>query len=246
MVRGLEFHSLIASVFSDVNGLNLSEQLQVCCPRCQERDGLSEPDGKFNLEINTEKRVFRCWKCDDPPYSGSLGRLIKENGSRLDYEVYKSYSGSYYDDWNREDAEEVEEIRVKLPYEFISFKDMDFKNPEHFKAYSYLINKRKFSRDIILKFGLGFCVSGKYAERIIIPSYDENGNVNYFVARYFGTVKKTKPYDNPKANKSIIIFNDAFINWDMTVFLVEGGSKCYRFRLIRYHYSAKHHQAHYY
>ena len=62
MIRGLELHSIIQSVFNDVNGISQSEQLQTNCPRCQEREGLSYPDGKYNLEINTSKKMFRCWK----------------------------------------------------------------------------------------------------------------------------------------------------------------------------------------
>lgn len=80
-VRGQEFHSIIQNVFGEVRGLHVSEQLQVNCPMCMERDGLSHPDGKFNLEISTgNKRVFRCWRCEDPKFSGSLRRLIRDFG----------------------------------------------------------------------------------------------------------------------------------------------------------------------
>ena len=98
-IQGIEFHSIIQNIFGDVNGLNVSEQLQINCPRCQERDGLSHPDGKFNLEINTanNKRVFHCWRCDNPRFSGSLGRLIRTFGSHNDYELYKSYAGNFID-----------------------------------------------------------------------------------------------------------------------------------------------------
>ena len=67
----------------------------------------------------------------------------------------------------------------------ILFSEMDNGNCEHFEAYNYLINDRKFTRDIILKYRLGFCTSGKYEKRIIVPSYDKNGEVNYFVARNY-------------------------------------------------------------
>ena len=70
---------------------------------------------------------------------------------------------------------------------------MDSNNDEHFEAYNYMINERKISRDIILRYRLGFCVNGKYAKRIIIPSYDSEGMINYFVARtYDPKVKKKK------------------------------------------------------
>lgn len=223
MIRGHEFHSILKNIFDDVNGYLQSEQLQVNCPRCQEREGLSQPDGKFNLEINTSKRMFRCWKCDEPQFSGSLGKLIRIYGNRSDYEIYKSYVNSYgaYDvDENEDEIDEF--IPVSLPKEMISFSKMDVNDPNHFEAYNYLINERKISREIILKYRLGFCLEGRYKNRIIIPSYDEIGNINYFVSRtYDPTIKKMK-YDNPKLNKNKIIFNEGYIKWDSTIFLVEG------------------------
>jgi len=223
MIKGQEFHSIIQNIFSDVNGLNDSEQLQVNCPRCQEREGLSYPDGKYNLEINTAKRMFRCWKCDEPKFSGSLGRLIRTFGGSVDYEMYKSYAGIFQD--YVYDEEEKEYVQVKLPEEMINFSQMEVGNPDHFEAYNYLINERKLTRDIILRYRLGFCTTGKYAKRIIIPSFDEDGEVNYFVGRYYGTdpkIKKKLPYLNPYADKDVIIFNEGLVNWDSTVYLVEG------------------------
>lgn len=219
-IEGQEFHSIIQNIFGDVNGLNESEQLQVNCPRCQERDGLSHPDGKFNLEINSRKKIYRCWRCDEPKFSGSLGKLIRLYGSNTDYEIYKAYAGTYvgYNGENEDD----EYLQVKLPEDMILFSQMKSGNLEHFEAYNYLINERKISRDIILKYRLGFCNTGKYAKRIIIPSYDAKGNVNYFVGRTYDPTVKKKKYDNPKSNKDLIIFNEGFVNWDSTVYLVEG------------------------
>jgi hypothetical protein len=223
MIRGQEFHSILQNIFGDVQGYLQSEQLQVNCPRCQERDGLSEPDGKYNLEINTAKRMFRCWKCDEPKFSGSLGRLIRTFGGHIDYEMYKSYAGSFQE--YVFDDEEKEYVQVRLPDEMTTFAQMDVSNPEHFEAYNYLVNERKISRDIILRYRLGFCTTGKYAKRIIIPSFDKDGEVNYFVGRYYGTdekIRKKLPYLNPVADKDAIIFNEGLINWDSTVYLVEG------------------------
>lgn len=221
IIRGQEFHNIIENIFIDVNGLHSSEQIQVNCPRCQEREGLFQPDGKFNLEINTNKRVFRCWKCDDPIFSGSLGRLIRIFGTKVDYELYKSFAGVLNNYNDNEDEKEYE--IVKLPLEMIYFSQMDATNPDHFEPYNYLINDRKIDKTVILKYRLGFCLTGKYTRRIIIPSYDSNGEVNYFVARsYDKKLNKKKPYDNPKSNKNTIIFNEGMVNWDSTVFLVEG------------------------
>ncbi len=220
MIRGQEFHNIIQNIFGDVQGYLQSEQLQVNCPRCQEREGLSHPDGKFNLEINTAKRMFRCWKCDEPRFSGSLGRLVKMFGSHIDYDVYKSYAGIFHD----YDLNEDEKVYapVKLPEEMIPFSQMESGNLEHFEAYTYMVADRKISRELMLKFRLGFCTTGKYAKRIIIPSYDANGEINYFVGRTYDPKEKKRKYLNPVSDTSKIIFNEGLVNWDSTVYLVEG------------------------
>jgi hypothetical protein len=163
-----------------------------------EREGLDEPDGKFNLEINTAKRKFRCWKCEEPKYSGNLSRLVRNYGSKMDYELYKSYAGSDNDYYYNEENDSFEEVVVTLPEEMILFSQMNPENPSHLEAYNYLVFDRKITRDLILKFRLGFCISGKYAKRIIIPSYDMNGNVNYFVARTYEKNYKQKKIEQMK------------------------------------------------
>ena len=227
MVRGQEFHDIIFNVFDgDVRGVGESEQLQCNCPRCQERDGLPYPDGKYNLEINTAKRVFRCWKCEEPKFSGSLGRLIRMLGSHTDYEVYKSYASISADYSYNEDEKEFE--LVKLPEEMIYFSQMNSFDSDHLEAYNYLITERQLNKKIIDKYRLGFCTTGKYAGRIIIPSFDAEGEVNYFVARAYKKEIK-RPYDNPKSDKSKIIFNEGLINWDSTLYLVEGVFEMFSF-----------------
>ena len=227
MVRGQEFHDIIYNVFDgDVRGVGENEQLQCNCPRCQERDGLPYPDGKYNLEINTAKRVFRCWKCDEPKFSGSLGRLIKLFGSFADYELYKSYASIIGDYDYSEDDKEFQ--IVKLPEEMIYFSQMNPHDSDHLEAYNYLITDRQLTRDIILKYRLGFCTTGKYGGRIIVPSFDNFGEVNYFVARAYRKGLK-RPYDNPKADKTSIIFNEGLINWDSTLYLVEGVFEMFSF-----------------
>jgi len=146
--------------------------------------------------------------------------LIKMFGSHTDFEMYKSYAGTFGD--YEYDEDEKEYVAVKLPEEMILFSQMEAGNLEHFEAYNYLINERKISRDIILRYRLGFCTTGKYAKRIIIPSYDANGEVNYFVGRTYDPAEKKKKYDNPKSDKDRIIFNEGLVNWDSTVYLVEG------------------------
>jgi len=150
MIRGQEFHSIVDNIFEDVKGVDVSEQLQINCPKCQERDGSSQPDGKYNLEVNTAKRVFRCWKCDEPKFSGSLGKLVYLYGSNIDKELYKAYSQSYFNEYYQND-DEVIEIEIKLPDEMILFSNININNSDHFEAYNYMVVDRKLDKEVLIK-----------------------------------------------------------------------------------------------
>jgi len=220
-VRGSEYQHIIRRLFGEVRNYG-REQIQVNCPKCQERDGLAEPDGKFNLEINTAMKKFHCWKCDEPKFYGNVSRLIRTYGIKYDYDEYVSYSGVDVFNLKQNDGDvEKYTASVKLPHEMILFSSIDVNNKKHIEAYQYLVTTRRISRDVILKFRVGFCLEGKYANRIIIPSYNKFGDVNYFVGRTY--LKGLKPtYLNPVVDKDLIIFNEGMINWDSTVYIVEG------------------------
>lgn len=221
MINGHQFHDIIKNIFVDVKGLYVSEQIQVCCPKCEQRDGLKEPDGKFNLEINTQKKIFRCWKCENPYFSGTLGKLIKTFGSPIDYELYRSLGGLI--NVGGFDENEEEYSPIYLPPGFIPFSELNRDNFEHMEAYRYLVLDRNIPFEKIIKFRLGFCITGKYSRRIIIPSYNISGELDYFVARNYDKHNKSKPpYDNPKHDKKSVIFNEKYVNYDSLVFLVEG------------------------
>jgi len=54
---------------------------------------------------------------------------------------------------------------------------------------------------------------------VIIPSFDDDGDVNFFIARsYSGDSYK---YKNPRASKNIV-FNELFIDWNEDLTIVEG------------------------
>ena len=70
-----------------------------------------------------------------------------------------------------------------------------------------------------LKYNIGYCDEGLYSNRIIIPSYDSEGQLNFFVGRDFYNSKMK--YRNCTTTKDIIGF-DLFINWDEPIILCEG------------------------
>ena len=64
-----------------------------------------------------------------------------------------------------------------------------------------------------------YCAEGEYAERIIIPSYDKDGILNYFTARSF--TGSNYKYKNPRVSRDVIGF-ELFVNWSEPIILCEG------------------------
>jgi len=71
----------------------------------------------------------------------------------------------------------------------------------------------------VLKWKIGYCSSGQYAGRVVFPSFDQDGLVNYFVARTYGN--SWKKYTNPPVGKNIV-FNELYVDWEDDLSLVEG------------------------
>jgi hypothetical protein len=74
--------------------------------------------------------------------------------------------------------------------------------------------------DEVGKYNIGYCEDGLYGGRIIIPSYDEDNELNYFIARTFYEDVGMK-YKNPPVSRDVIVFDNQ-INWNEPITLVEG------------------------
>ncbi len=197
-----------------------SGQISFSCPVCSyEIKGLDELDGKGNLEVNYKMGVYKCWACaESHDTHGSLHKLIRKYGTHRQLKKFELLMPD-----KNFGLEKKLYDKVKLPQEFISFKTASsgLKLIHHYKrAYNYL-KERHVTDEIIEKFNIGFCYEGKYANRIIIPSYNSYGDLNYFVARSYET-KPYRKYDNPEAEKQTIIFNEYLIDWNEPIHIVEG------------------------
>ncbi len=89
------------------------------------------------------------------------------------------------------------------------------------KALKYL-KKRNIGQYEIYKYNIGICESGKYQNRIIIPSYNKYNQLNYFTARTMDNEVQPK-YLNPRGIKKdeVVVFQ-SLINWEYPVVLVQG------------------------
>jgi hypothetical protein len=116
---------------------------------------------------------------------------------------------------------EREEIIVTLPEGYKKLSECTGKEYNYYSAINYL-KSRGITDWIIKEFDIGYTTKGPFYNRIIIPSYDIDGKLNYFIARWFPKEYNKLKYINPTAEKQEIIFNENKINWDATIYIVEG------------------------
>jgi len=197
-----------------------SGQIAFDCPACAESKGLSNGDGKGNLEINYKRGVFKCWSCSDENHMhGPIGTLIFRYGTKdllHNYNQIKPDFGYSHD----EDVDKILQVELKLPKGYKRLTDTVDGYRGKDEAVSYL-KKRGLDDKMIDYYDIGYTMEGKFFGRIIIPSYDASGVLNYFIARSF--LKNIFPaYKNPDAEKQLIIFNEQKISLDSTIYLVEG------------------------
>ena len=190
-------------------------QISFDCPVCAEEKGLDSGDGKGNLEINYIRHVYKCWACGETHGThGPLGKLFDGYATKQQKKIYNLIKPEELQ------LQDKKRVRLRLPEGFTTFKDSNPRFIPHIEAHKYL-QSRGINDEMIEKYNIGYTVQGEFAYRVIIPSFDKDGILNYFVGRAW--VNKKMKYKNPASvPKDEIIFNEKLIDWDKDIFLVEG------------------------
>ena len=185
-------------------------ELYYHCPYCNHH--------KKKLAINL-KKGWHCWVCDKR--GKNAYRIVRKFGTYQQRQKWLELEGrldlSEFDQIFKELNNIEEEITLDLPEEFISLCNKHLPKSSQ-KPLAYL-KSRGIGKDEIMRWKMGYCAEGHYGGRIIIPSFNLNGNVNYFIARSY--VGHSWRYLNPPAKKDVI-FNELFVDWDEPITLVEG------------------------
>ena len=212
---------ILEDILGDSNMHNdYKGQMSFDCPVCSyDIKGLDHGDGKGNLEVNYKYNVFKCWVCAESHEThGSIFKLVKKFGNPKQLKNYLLLKPDEGEDFSKRVYK-----TVKLPQDFIPFKEASEglkMTPYYKQAYNYI--KRRNITDLMLQmYNIGFCYRGIYENRIIIPSYDCERRINYFIARSYLNRTKMK-YKNPEAQKELIIFNEYLVDWNETIYIVEG------------------------
>ena len=174
------------------------------CPLCNHY--------KHKLEIDLSTQYWHCWVCN------AKGRKLYTLFNKI------GASATQINDLSKECGTYIPvtkdiDVHVSLPPEFKLILNGNKNNPEFRNALMYLKNRGITKQDIV-RYGIGYCETGSYANMIIIPSYDKEGKLNFFTGRSYYK-DSTFKHKNPKASKDIIGF-ELFVNWNKPITIVEG------------------------
>lgn len=179
------------------------EELMFFCPNCNHY--------KRKLNINTTNGYYHCWVCNfsGKSFKSLLGKL------KASEEFYKILCKISVPRSSKESF--VENKKTFLPNEFIPlYKNCSDVGHKH--ALNYCFNRGLSIYDII-RYNIGYCSTGMFQNRIIIPSYDCDGNLNFYCGRdIYDSKMKYRLCDS---SKDIIGF-EMIINFNQPITLVEG------------------------
>ena len=166
---------------------------------------------KPKLQINMSSQKWHCWVSDQGGHS--LYSLFKKINA--DSRYFSELKDIVFIPTTKDEIES--KVIVSLPREYQplwkSSKSLFYKHALNF------LKKRGITKIDLQKYKLGFCDDGIYGNRIIIPSYDENGILNYFVGRSF--MGNNMKYKNPNVSRDIVPF-EWFVAWSYPIVLCEG------------------------
>ena len=182
---------------------NSGNESTFSCPYCNHH--------KKKLVINTLTEKWHCWVCGVKGIG--VERIFKKLGAYDKIPKLKSISKIKLNIKNEEKS-----THVSLPIEFIPLVNGSPSSPEFRNAARY-IKSRGLTKIDVLRYNIGYCETGPYSGMVIIPSYDEEGLLNYFVGRsYYNTDFKHK---NPKVSKDVIGL-ELLVNWNKSINICEG------------------------
>jgi DNA primase len=181
------------------------------CPYCKHH--------KKKMSVNFSVNAFKCWVCDQR--GKNIYRLVRKFGNYRQRQQYLELIGrldlSEFDKIMNEINEVEERQVIDLPEGFVSLCNKHLPLGSK-RALDYLRN-RGIERDEILRWKIGYCEKGRYGGRVIVPSFNSDGDINYFISRSY--VGHNRRYLNPPCGRDIV-FNELSIDWDEPLILVEG------------------------
>lgn len=178
------------------------------CPMCQHSK-------KQKLVVKLDTGQYHCWVCD--ARGASISKLLRKSSPEV-ASRWDTIAGSHQ---RRFLDEVVEKPQVETPIGFRLLAEVqDSKDPDTRGCLEYIRSRGLGIREMWY-FRLGCVKRGRLSRRIVMPSFDSEGKINYWTARSIDSDVFSK-YVNPPVPRGEFIFNELNIDWRQELTLVEG------------------------
>jgi DNA primase len=197
---------LLESVLGRSKSARGGEEAVFSCPSCNHH--------KKKLTVNLATQKFQCWVCG---YKGHRAfKILKAiSATSKSYEILKEIDNQY--NFKKSTKQKVDANILQFPRGVTPIMSSSAILSKH--ALHYL-DQRGITQQDIVKYDLHYCEEGPLRNMVVIPSYDKDGFLNYYVGRSFDKNAYIK-HKLASSTKDIIGF-EMYINWDLPVILCEG------------------------
>jgi len=197
---------LLESILGRSKSARGGDEAVFTCPSCNHH--------KKKLTFNLLSQKFQCWVCN---YKGhrAFQLLKKANAPGAAFGALKEIDKQY--NFKKQVKQKVDANTLTLPKEVTPIMSSSAVLSRH--ALHYL-DQRGITPQDVVKYDLHYCEQGPLRNMVVVPSYDKDGFLNYYVGRSFDKNAYIK-HKLASSTKDIIGF-EMYINWDLPVILCEG------------------------
>jgi hypothetical protein len=193
------------------DGLNIACR----CPSCMKSPTSSSVDRrKLKLAVRLDTGIYHCWVCGIR--GRSIVKLIRQTCLSAVTDALRLWPHVTYGPVRQH---EHADSRVELPSDFTLLANV-IDDPRFSNIVRYAV-RRGMTLNDMWRWRVGVSQESRFVDRIIIPSFDAQGALNYYTSRAVSDVKYPR-YVNAECMKQNVIFNELDIDWDSTLTLTEG------------------------
>lgn len=172
---------------------------------------------KLKLAVRLDDGRYHCWVCGTK--GGNVARLVRRFCRDGVDDVLRAFPLT-----QRKFADDIVEAKrdeVHIPPGFKLMAQHLSTDVPQFRNVIEYVRRRGVTEDDMWRYKLGFSLDEKFVERVIIPSFDANGELNFYMSRAISK-RKFPRYVNASTKKHTMVFNELDVDWDSELVLTEG------------------------
>lgn len=217
-----QFREFIERCFGgyQITGSGNETNINVVCPICYEANNFNYQKKKLAIKLSTG--ILHCWVCGYK--ARSIYGLLRRYKPIQAEEFITQFDGASLvsDDEEKAFKKELEVLQLPTGFQLLAEWLDNEDSPAHIRQATKYLKQRGLTEHDFWYFKFGVTELDKaYKNRVIVPSHDVEGNLNFFTARSYKSFIKPK-YFNPRFRRETVVFNEINIDWDEELTIVEG------------------------